>query len=396
MRLSDARNLAANAGKASGGAAALRIVHFFRSPVGGLFRHVRDLVTAQGAAGNPVGVICDSSTGGALENKVLADTQPLLALGLTRTPMRRQIAPSDLAATWRLLRRTRSLDPDVLHAHGAKGGAYARVVGTLLRASGSRVARIYSPHGGSLHHDARSLAGRVYFLVERVLGWMTDAFIFVSRYEADAYAAKVGRTRRPVSLVRNGLRPEEFEPVAPAPDARDFLYIGMLRDLKGPDVFIAALARIGERTGSAPSALIVGAGDDKPRYQAMVADLGLDERVAFRDPMPAREAFALARTVVVPSRAESMPYIVLETIAAGVPIVATRVGGIPEIFGDEAGVLVPPSDAAALANGMSDVLVHPEVARQTAERLRAHVRATFTVAAMAEAVMTAYRAAIAD
>src|ERR671928_61140 len=70
------------------------------------------------------------------------------------------------------------------HVHGAKGGAYARIIGTLLRASGSRVARIYSPHGGSLHYDARSLAGRVYFTAERALARMTDAFIFVSAFEA--------------------------------------------------------------------------------------------------------------------------------------------------------------------------------------------------------------------
>jgi len=56
----------------------------------------------------------------------------------------------------RLLKEIRSLNPDVLHAHGAKGGAYARIIGTLLRASGSRVARIHTPHGGSLHYDPRS------------------------------------------------------------------------------------------------------------------------------------------------------------------------------------------------------------------------------------------------
>ena len=69
--------------------------------------------------------------------------------------MRRQIAPSDIAATFRTMRQVRALDPDILHAHGAKGGVYARVIGTLLRASGVRVARIYSPHGGSLHYDVR-------------------------------------------------------------------------------------------------------------------------------------------------------------------------------------------------------------------------------------------------
>ena len=68
--------------------------------------------------------------------------------------------------------------------------------------------------------------------------------------------------------------------------------------------------------------------------------------------MPTREAFAGARAIVVPSRAESMPYVVLEAIAAGMPIIATRVGGIPEIFGPAADELVAPGDAAALARAI--------------------------------------------
>src|SRR6185295_7916239 len=139
--------------------------------------------------------------GGAYEEELFASVAPCLALGIRRFPMRRQIAPSDIAATFRAMRQVRSLAPDILHAHGAKGGVYARVIGTLLRASGARVARIYSPHGGSLHYDARSLSGRVYFAAERVLGRMTDAFVFVSRYEADMYAAKVATPRRPFSIV---------------------------------------------------------------------------------------------------------------------------------------------------------------------------------------------------
>ena len=374
--------------------APVRIVHCFRSPVGGLFRHVCDLVEAQHRAGHQVGIICDSSSGGVHQDEIFSGLIPYLALGLKRTPMRRQVAPSDLAATWRLLKEIRQLNPDILHAHGAKGGAYARMIGTLLRATGTRVARIYTPHGGSLHYDARSLGGRFYFTAERLLGWMTDAFIFVSQYEADAYAAKVGPPRPPAVLVRNGLRPEEFALVPPAEGARDFLFIGMLRDLKGPDVFISALALIRQRSGRAPTALIVGAGDDKPRYQALAAELGLAD-IAFREPMPARDAFALASSLVVPSRAESMPYIVLETIAAGVPVVATRVGGIPEIFGPEAHRLVPPDDAAALASAMIAVIDNPDEARQATERLRARIGTLFTVAAMAETVGGVYRQVVA-
>jgi glycosyltransferase involved in cell wall biosynthesis len=286
------------------------------------------------------------------------------------------------------MREVRSLHPDVLHAHGAKGGAYARIIGTLLRASGSRVARIYSPHGGSLHYDPRSRSGRVFFAAERLLGRATDAFVFVSRYEADAYAAKVGAPGKPVAIVRNGLRPEEFEPVAPAADAADFLFIGELRDLKGTDVFIEAAARIGA------SAVIVGAGPDKARYEAMARDLGLAGRASFRDRMPARQAFALARCLVVPSRAESMPYIVLEGVAAGLPMIATRVGGIPEIFGSAANRLVPPGNAEALAAAMSEVKASSASARDAAMRLREEIRPQFSVASMASAIEAVYRSVL--
>lgn len=368
----------------------LRIVHCFRAAVGGVFRHVRDLAAAQSSAGHAVGMICDSTTGGAYEEELFAGIAPQLALGLWRVPMRRQIAPSDIAATYRLMQQVRALDPDILHAHGAKGGAYARVIGTLLRASGARVARIYSPHGGSLHYDMTGLGGRVYFAAERLLERMTDAFIFVSRFEADAYAAKVGAPRKPARIVRNGLRPEEFEPVAPRPDASDFLFVGELRDLKGPDVFIEALACLHRDGGSAPTAVIVGSGDAKSRCQALVREHGLSASVVFLPPMPVREAFARGRIMVVPSRAESMPYIVLETAAAGLPLVATKVGGIPEILGEATESLVPPGDASALAAAMRDVRDNLPAASRRAAALRASIQPVFSVAAMASAINSVY------
>jgi glycosyltransferase involved in cell wall biosynthesis len=385
------RHGAATTGRAS--QRRLRIVHCFRAPVGGLFRHVRDLAEEQHGAGHQVGIICDSTTGGAFEDAAFRQVLPHLALGLHRFPMRRQIAPSDIVATFALLREVRSLHPDVLHAHGAKGGAYARVIGTLLRASGSRVARIYTPHGGSLNYDRNSLGGWIYFAAERALGAMTDAFVFVSQYEADAYATKVGRPRKPFAVVRNGLRAEEFEPVAPGPDARDFLFIGTLRDLKGPDIFIRALGQIRDRTGRTPSAWIVGDGEDKPRYEALVNELGLSRAVGFRPSLPAREAFALARTTVIPSRAESMPYIILEVAAAAVPLIATNVGGIPEVFGSDSGRLVPPGDPDRLAAAMTEALNAPAAAANAAVALRSAIRGQFSVAAMAAGIEAVYRRA---
>lgn len=368
----------------------LRIVHCFRSPVGGIFRHVRDLVGAQSAAGHAVGILCDSTTGSAFEDRLFEAIRPQLALGLTRIPMRRAVTPGDIATLARTFLEMRRMRPDILHSHGAKGGAHSRIIGTAMRASGRRVARLYCPHGGSIHFDPGSLQGKLYLGLERVLERMTDRLIFVSQYEADGYREKVGAPHCPTSLIYNGLAPEEFVPVETDPDAADFLYIGMMRDLKGPDVFLEALAFLRDARGRAVSARFVGDGPDKPAYLKQIARLGLERQVSVHDAMPARQAFAGARVVVVPSRAESMPYIVLEAVAAGKPVVATRVGGIPEIFLGESDRLVEPGNRKALANAMLATL--DDAGRATAAAARsASLQERFSVETMARDMERAYR-----
>jgi glycosyltransferase involved in cell wall biosynthesis len=333
----------------------LRIVHCFRSPVGGIFRHVRDLTDAQIAAGHAVGIVCDSSTGGSFEERLFGQMQDKLALGIHRTPMQRHVGPGDLASAWRTYRIIKKLQPDVLHGHGAKGGAYARLFGSLLRVSRSRVARLYSPHGGSLHYDEQTATGKLFFTIEHLMSGFTDYLLFVSDYERRAYRTKVGEPPVPNSLVYNGLRDTEFEPVTVDADAADLLYIGMMRDLKGPDLFLDAMAQAQARLGRHLTATMVGDGEGVPRYREQAERLGLAGRVRFLPPMPVREAFALGRLVVVPSRAEAMPYIVLETLAAGKPMIATTVGGIPEIFGVGSPALTEP-DAVELAGKMGEAL----------------------------------------
>lgn len=370
----------------------LRIVHCFRSPVGGIFRHVRDLAEAQVAAGHVVGIVCDSTTGGAYEERLFADMQHLLGLGVRRTPMQRHIGPGDIAAAWRTYRIIKELKPDILHGHGAKGGVYARVFGSLLRVSRSRVARLYSPHGGSLHYDEATSTGRFFFGLERWMERLTDHLLFVSAYEQRTFQRKVGPPTVPHSLVYNGLRAVEFEPAVPDRDAADFLYIGMMRDLKGPDLFIAALALTEQRLGRPVSAVMVGNGDDLPRYHEQVRLAGLSDRVRFLDPMPARKAFCLARFIVVPSRAEAMPYIVLEALAAGMPMIATAVGGIPEILGAGSPALVHPI-AGRLAVRMGDALLDPQAYRNLMPSV-ADLKARFGADVMAAQIEAAYYCAL--
>jgi len=124
------------------------------------------------------------------------------------------------------------------------------------------------------------------------------------------------------------------------------------------------------------------------------AKLGLSDTVRFVGVKPARTAFGLGRLVVVPSRAESLPYIVLEAAAAGMPLIATNVGGIPEVFGPDVDGLLPPGDPAALAHAIDRAMRDPGARRLAAQRLRARVAAAFSADAMTDAVVAAYGEAL--
>ncbi|MCL6706732.1 glycosyltransferase family 4 protein [Pseudomonas sp. R2.Fl] len=355
---------------------------------------MRDLVEQHAQAGHEIGIVCDSSTGGEHEDRLFDQIRPHLALGLIRLPIRRAVGPADLKALWASYKTIRNLRPDVLHGHGAKGGVLARAIGSVLRVGRYRVARFYSPHGGSLHFDPASLSGRSVFAIERMLERFADQLLFVCAYEQGVYQEKVGKPRCPSAVVYNGISDHDLQLVPTRPDGVDFLYVGMLRDLKGPDVFIDAFARTERVVGRPLSALIIGDGPDRDKYDAMRTRLGLGLRIGMLPAMPVRQAFTMSDIVVVPSRAEAMPYIVLEALGAGKTVIASKVGGIPEVLGEASEALATPGDAEDLAAIMAKAVATPGWSRNTMPDPD-RFRATFSASAMADSIMAAYRTRLA-
>jgi glycosyl transferase family 4 len=140
--------------------AGLKILHVLRAPLGGLFRHVLDVAHGQSQRGHRVGLVVDSTTGGARAEAILADLAPSLALGLERIAITRELGPSDLPALRQISRRIKRLDPDVLHGHGAKGAALARLALSAARDprlyAARRLARLSARH---VRRQLLSLAG---------------------------------------------------------------------------------------------------------------------------------------------------------------------------------------------------------------------------------------------
>ncbi len=316
----------------------MRILLVFRAPVGGLFRHVYDLAKAQSQLGHDIGIICDAKTGGETATRRLTELQAICTLGVKRMEMSRLPGLGDAISARRVAEFGADKGFDIIHGHGAKGGAYARIAAGRIGAKA-----IYTPHGGSLHYSWNSASGALFLGVERMLLSRTDGLVFVCDYERTVFDQKIGVGLTNNVVVHNGLWPHEFSPARMVDHPSDILFIGELRALKGVDVLIKALAKHPGTT-----ATIVGDGPDRASFETLTKTLGMQDRVTFTGAMPAQEAFGLGRLMVVPSRAESFPYIVLEAIAAHKPLIASNVGGISEILPDDQ--IIQPDNVTALAN----------------------------------------------
>lgn len=374
----------------------LKILHVFRAPLGGLFRHVLDLARGQVERGHEVGIFCDSTTGGARADEVFAELGPLLSLGVTRVPMSRYPSLADAKAQLSAASTRRRTAPQVVHAHGSKGGVYARL--PALLSPSRRYVTAYTPHGGSFNYRPGSAEHRVYMGVERLLEPATDMFLFESAFIAGRFQACTGHLpRTDHRIVLNGISEAEFAPIDHAAASFDLVYLGELRSAKGVDTLIEALEILKARDALTPRLLIVGSGPDEAVLKQMTVEQGVAEQCVFEPPGPIRAALAKARIMVIPSRAESLPYVILEAAAAAQPLIATDVGGIKEIYGPKhAPRLIPPNDPMILADKIRATLAMPDAARRSeAADLAGYVRANFCLNAMVDGVLGAYRSALA-
>ena len=368
----------------------LRILHAVRAPVGGIIRHIFDLANGQADRGHHVGIIADSLTGGERAEAALAEIAPRLKLGIYRLAIRRNPSPSDVLVWANFMRLIRQLKPDALHGHGAKAGAFIR-----LKAYSKDTIRIYTPHGGSLHYPPNTFKGALYGRLERRLMNSTELFLFESAFARDTYQRTIGVPKGLVRSVFNGVTANEFDPIVKADDATDLVYVGEFRHIKGADLLVDAVARL-HADGKPVTLTLAGDGEELEKLKAQVERLGLSEAVRFIGHVKARYGFSKGNLLVVPSRGDSMPYVVIEAAAAGIPMVAANVGGIPEIFGPHTDALFAPNIAGAMADAIEIALNDPSAAQARSKSLRERIFQHFSQKAMVEGVLAGYHDAFAD
>jgi glycosyltransferase involved in cell wall biosynthesis len=263
--------------------------------------------------------------------------------------------------------------PDVVHTHGCRSDVLDAGVARSLG-----IATVTTVHGSS------RLGGitRLYELLEFALFRRFDAVVAVSRPLVRSLR-RFGVATDRIHVIPNG-----WNGRVPGPDRRaarqalglpqdEFLigWVGRLIPVKGPDVFLEALA---ELTDLSWSASIVGDGSERRRLERMCSRLRLGRRVTFHGQVDdAAGRLHAFDTVVLSSRSEGTPMVLLEAIAAGVPVVTTAVGGVPDVIGPGEGLLVPPERPTALAQAIRNVQAHPAAAKQRAEAARVRLAVEF-------------------
>lgn len=261
---------------------------------------------------------------------------------------------------------------DVVHAHASKAGFLTRLASVLRRRRGRTV---FTPHAWSFWaHDKRS---SLWLALERLAAHWCVAIVAVAEAERRiGLAAGVG-TETQYRVIRNGIDPAAFERPRRPVRGRIAL-VGRLAEQKRPDIAIRALALLRQRHPEA-SLDVIAHGPLDAHVAALVSELGVQDAVRLlgkRDDVP--ELLAEAECFLLTSDYEGSPFTVLEAMAAGLPVAATRVGGVPELVAQgKTGVLFDPGDPDAAAEALAGLLEAPDRARAFGEAGRARVRSEF-------------------
>jgi len=276
-------------------------------------------------------------------------------LGRTVRPL------DDLVALWKLWRLFRATRPEVVHTHTAKAGTLGRLAAWL---AGVPI-RVHTFHGHVFHGYFGGFKTFLFLTVERILARLTTKVVAISPRQADDLRRYLRVPAERITVIPLGLDLDRFVEADAEAERQGFrrsigagsevvvAMVGRLTAIKNHALAIRALARL---SGTLPAFLlvIVGGGEEEPALRNLVARLGLEKSVRFLGWRRDLEAVYYGSDVVaLSSDNEGTPVCLIEALACGRPVVATTVGGVPDLLEEgRLGILVPPRDEAAFADAL--------------------------------------------
>jgi glycosyltransferase involved in cell wall biosynthesis len=310
----------------------------------------------------------------------------------------REVAPlADLTALAELVRLIRRERPAIVHTHTSKAGFIGRLAAVIARAP----AVIHQPHGHIFYGYYSPRRTAVFTALERQAARWTDRIITLTDRGAQEHLARgIGRAEQYVA-VPSGVPTAELRAAAPHrgeararlgldPDAFIVVGLGRLVPIKGFDLLARALPALIAQIPSA-RVLLVGDGAERAHLGAIAASMGVAERLRMTgETTDVTSYLAAADVVAVPSRNEGMGRVIVEAMALGLPVVATSVGGIPDVVTDgECGRLVEPEDVDALAAALIELGRDPALRRKLGEAAVLRAEA-FSTAVASEKLLALY------
>ena len=373
-----------------------------RLNMGGPALHVAYLTAGLRERGYETTLVAGSLARGEDSMAFVADE---LGVGVLRIDeLGREISPlRDLAATLRLARLIRRERPDILHTHTAKAGTVGRVAALLAGRKGPPIV-VHTFHGHVLRGYFGPVRSLFFRLLERWLAGRTTALIAVSpQVRDDLVALHVAPPERFV-VIRLGIeldkrvagsrdgRLESRRYLGIAPDRFAVGWIGRMTTVKRTDDVLVAFKRLRDR-GVDACLCMVGDGPDRAQLERRAHDLGIVRDTLFlgyqEDVAPFYAAFD---ALVLPSSNEGTPVSAIEALAAGRPVVATRVGGVPDVVEEgEDGFLVEPGDTDELADRLAQLARDPALRKRMGEAGRQRVLPRYAVERLVDDVDRLYR-----
>jgi glycosyltransferase involved in cell wall biosynthesis len=310
----------------------------------------------------------------------------------------REVAPlADLTALAELVRLIRRERPAIVHTHTSKAGFIGRLAAVIARVP----AVIHQPHGHIFYGYFSPRRTAVFTTLERWAARWTDRIITLTDRGTDEHLARdIGCAEQYVA-VPSGVPTDELRAAAPPrggararlgldPDAFVVVGLGRLVPIKGFDLLARALPAVVAQIPSA-RVLLVGDGAERAYLGAIASSMGVTERLQMTGETEDMTSYlAAADVVAVPSRNEGMGRVIVEAMALGLPVVATAVGGIPDVVTDgECGRLVEPEDVDALGAALIELGRDPALRRKLGEAAVRRAEA-FSTAVASEKLLAVY------
>jgi len=323
---------------------------------------------------------------------------------VTIAQLHREISPlRDGLAAFRLARLLRAVRPQILHTHTAKAGAIGRLAAVLAGEARPPIV-VHTFHGHVLSGYFGPFRAGVFRLLEHLLAKVSTALVAVSPQVRDDLVALGVAAPKKFAVVRLGIeldarigadagaRRDLRTLLGIGPDRFVVGWIGRMTAVKRTDDVLLAFRRL-RQLGVDACLCMVGDGPDRDAVERRAFELGVVRDTLFlgyqEDVAPFYSAFD---AVVLPSANEGTPVSAIEALASGRPVVATRVGGVPDVIRDGVdGFLVEPGDVDSLAERLARLARDPELRARMGEQSRAHVVPRYAVGRLLDDVDRLYR-----